>query len=200
MRILDREDVAGDAALHVARAAPVDAAVLDRGRPGIVAPALAVADRDHVGMAVEQQRAAAARALPGGDDVGAAFIATVDRAIAGMLLELFPVGLPHVDVEADVGQVFGQIGLDRRFVAGDARDRDHLLQEVDRLVAVLVDQREHVLPGFIAHGRSPNPIVGIFFEIAADAGRLRRRLPGSAAGRRARCPRESKSRYPATLR
>ena len=42
LEVLHGEDVARDAALHVAGTAPVDAAVLDRRRPRIVAPALAI--------------------------------------------------------------------------------------------------------------------------------------------------------------
>ena len=49
------EDMAGDAALHVAGAATVDATILDRGGPGIIAPTLTVANRDHVRVSVEQQ-------------------------------------------------------------------------------------------------------------------------------------------------
>src|SRR5262249_28555857 len=111
LEILDREDVARDAPLHVARSAPVDAAVLDRGRPGIVAPAFAVADRDDVRMPVEQQGAPAARAFPGGDDVGPALVAHGHGNVAGVLLQLVPLGLPHVDGETNVAQVFGEISL-----------------------------------------------------------------------------------------
>src|SRR5581483_6895596 len=43
LEILHRQHVAGDAALHVAGTAAVDTAILDRSRPGIVAPTLAIA-------------------------------------------------------------------------------------------------------------------------------------------------------------
>src|SRR6185437_11863927 len=132
--VLDRHDVAGDAALHIARPAPVDAAILDRGRPRIVAPAFAIADRNHVGVAVEQQRAAATGAFPGRDDVGATLIAAIDRDIAGVLLELFPVAFPHVDLEPHLGEIVGEEFLNITFVAGDARDRNHLLKKLDRLL------------------------------------------------------------------
>src|SRR5215467_4139844 len=52
--VLDGHDVAGDAALHIARATAVEFAILDQRRPRIVAPAFAIADGNDVGMAIEQ--------------------------------------------------------------------------------------------------------------------------------------------------
>src|ERR1051326_1015803 len=52
--VLPGHNVAGDAALHIARAAAIEFAILDRRRPRIVAPAFAIPDGDYVGMALEQ--------------------------------------------------------------------------------------------------------------------------------------------------
>src|SRR5262249_36922434 len=52
--VLHGHDVAGDAALHIARAAAIEFAILYRRRPRICAPAFAIADGDYVGMAIEQ--------------------------------------------------------------------------------------------------------------------------------------------------
>jgi hypothetical protein len=53
-------------------------------------------------VAVEQQGAATASTFPGGDDVRAALIASFHRDVAGMFLERFPIGLPHIDVKAEL--------------------------------------------------------------------------------------------------
>ena len=60
------------------------------------------------------------------DDVGPALIAAIDGPIARMLLQRLPVGLPHVDVKTDWPHMVGYELLDRRFVAGDARNGDHV--------------------------------------------------------------------------
>src|SRR6516164_4838504 len=49
------EDRGRGAAFHVAGAAPVDAAVNQRPAPGVLRPALAVANREHIDMAVERE-------------------------------------------------------------------------------------------------------------------------------------------------
>src|SRR6185312_2394079 len=154
---LHRQDMAGHPAFHVARTTAVDAAVLYRRRPGVVAPAFAVADRDDVGVAVEQKRMPAALALARADDVGPTLIAALDRPIAGVLLERLPIGLPHVDIETDAVHVVGYKSLNGRLVAGDARNRHHLAQELDRLILVPVDCVEDGLPAFAAH--SPNSML-----------------------------------------
>src|SRR6185295_3599840 len=50
-----RHDVAGNAALHVGGPATIHATVLDRGRPGVIAPSFATADRNDVGVSVQEQ-------------------------------------------------------------------------------------------------------------------------------------------------
>ena len=65
---LGRVDHARDAALHVARAAPVQVAVADLGPIRVARPALARVGRDDVDVAVQEQALAAARAgEPGGE-------------------------------------------------------------------------------------------------------------------------------------
>src|SRR5262249_32659908 len=48
-------DMAGNAALHIGGTASIDAAVLDGGGPGVVAPAFATANRNDVGVPVQEQ-------------------------------------------------------------------------------------------------------------------------------------------------
>src|SRR5262249_62133892 len=48
-------DMAGHAALHVGGTSAIDAAVLDGGGPGVVAPAFATANRDDIGMPIQEQ-------------------------------------------------------------------------------------------------------------------------------------------------
>src|SRR5262249_4636793 len=126
LQVLNREHVAGDAALHVARAPAVDASVLDLGRPWFVAPALAVTNGNDVSMAIEQQGAAAAGSLEVRDDVRAILVATINRTVAGMLLQLIPVRLPHIDLKTDLLEVCVHVLLNGGFVAGHARNRDHV--------------------------------------------------------------------------
>src|SRR6202167_259209 len=104
-------------------------------RPRIVAPALASAHWNDVGVAIEQKRPAAARALQHADDVGSPLIATLDRAIAGVLLERFPVGFPDIDLEANLAHGVRDELLNLRLIPCDARNGDHLPQTVDGLVA-----------------------------------------------------------------
>src|SRR5262249_40532390 len=124
--------MAGNAALHIGGTASIDAAGFYGGGPGVVAPALAPANWDDAGIALQEQRTPAARALQRCNDVWASFIASVHGYIGWMLLQRFPVRFPHVDIEADLSHVVGEKLLDLRFIPGDAGDGDHLLQKSDR--------------------------------------------------------------------
>ena len=134
-----------------AEPAPIDAAVLDRGRPGIVAPSFPAADRDDVGVPVQEQRPPPARALQRRDDVRPPFVPPVDGTISGVLLELLPIRFPHVDVKAELRQIVRQKLLDLRLIAGDAGYRDHLLEEADRLLTLIVDLFEKLLADARVH-------------------------------------------------
>src|ERR1700722_2657046 len=151
LEILYGEDVTRGAAFHIAGAAPIYASFLDARRPRIVAPALPGAHWNHVGVAIEQKRPATAGALQYSDDVGSPLIATLDRPITGVLLERFPVGLPHVDLEANLAHGLRDELLYRRLIPRDARNGDHLPQKVDRLVAASVDLVEDFLMVGIGH-------------------------------------------------
>jgi len=73
-----------------------------------------------------------------------------------MLLELFPIRFPHVDIEADLRHVICKKRLDLGFVASDAGDGNHLLQKRDRFVAAIVDFFQKGLGGIRAHWRYPH--------------------------------------------
>src|SRR3982074_3599647 len=51
----NRHDMTGNAALHVGGPAAVHATILDRSRPRVIAPSFSAADRDDVGVSVQQQ-------------------------------------------------------------------------------------------------------------------------------------------------
>src|SRR3954469_22484974 len=93
-----------------------------------------------------------------------------------MFLELFPIGLPHIDVEPDFGHVLRQKRLDLRFIPGDAGDNDHVAQESDRLVAALVDLFEKLLTRVALHVCRPSR--GSFYKNigAAACAFVRRRV------------------------
>src|SRR6185437_98612 len=145
----DCENVAGNATLHVTGTAAIDAALLHLRRPGIIAPALAVAHWDDISVPVQQKRTAATRALPRRDNIGPALIALFDGDVAGVFLQLFPARLPHIDVETDLLQVAVEEGLDLAFVAGDARDRNNVLKKLDRFILVGVDSIQDRLSGLV---------------------------------------------------
>src|SRR5262249_11529396 len=157
----DRHDVTRDTALHVGRATPVDAAILDLGRPGVVAPSFSAADRDDVGMSVQEQRAPSARALQDRNDVRPSLVASVDRYLWGMFLQLLPVRFPHVDVEAELLHVVGKKLLDPGFVPGDAGDGNHVLEKGDGLLPTGIDLLENLFAGARTHSRSSKiPVSG----------------------------------------
>src|SRR5262249_34105427 len=151
-----RHNVAGDTTFHVGGAAPIDAAVLDGGGPWIIAPSLAATDRDDIGMAVQEQRASPARALQCGDDVGPSFVASINGPVPRMLLQLFPICFPHIDIETDLRHVICKKLLDLGLVTGDAGNSDHLLQKRDRFVAAVVDLFQKRLRAIRAHLRCPH--------------------------------------------
>src|SRR5262249_29506732 len=159
-------------------AATIETAVFHRRRPGIVAPAFAVTNRDYVGMAVEQHRAPAAGSLPRRDDIGAPLITAINRDIAGMLLERFPIRFPHVDLKVELLQIIGKERLDSAFITGDAGDSHNLLEEFDRLIPTGVDCFENLLSG-LAHLIAPYELRGFrvsslsMYAIDSEAG-LRR--------------------------
>src|SRR5262245_9044266 len=153
--------MAGNAALHVGGTASIDAAVLDGGGPRVVAPAFATANRNDVGVPVQEQWTPPARALQRCNDVRASFIASVHGYIGWMLLQRFPIRFPHVDIEADLSHVVGEKLLDLRFIPGDAGDGDHLLQKSDRFFTAVVDLLHKCLVETRTHLRSPkNPVAG----------------------------------------
>ena len=78
---LGGDDGGGQPALHVAGAAPVDAATVDFAAEGVAGPAMA--DLDHVVMAVEMDAVARAGALHPRDEVPARMAVAVARRAIG---------------------------------------------------------------------------------------------------------------------
>ena len=152
-----RHDMGGDAALHVGGATAVDAPVLDLAAPGVLAPPFLPADRYHVDVAVQQKRTPAPGALQGGDDIGTPLVSDVDRTVSRVFLELFPVGLPLVDFEAEVSKVIPHEVLNRPFLPGDAGDGDDFLQELDHVIALFVDRIQESLLFIRRHLRQSFP-------------------------------------------
>ena len=112
------DDHRGDAALHVARAAADDAAVANLRVEGIVVPAVLAPRRDHVDVAVEQQRAAAARAAQARSELRAPVEADPARRAERMARHVLRRRLPHFDLGARGPQAGGKVLLERGLVAG----------------------------------------------------------------------------------
>jgi hypothetical protein len=118
------EDRGRGAAFHIAGAAPVDAAVDQRPAPWVLRPAIAVADREHVDMAVEREVAARLPGRERRDDVRHRLLWR-DHAI----LDATPVKQP-ADVSGRRPRIPRRVG---------ARAADEPAQKIDQHVAVALD-------------------------------------------------------------
>ena len=136
-----REGLGDDAALHVGRAAAPDALAVDL--PGERAPARPVgrvARRHDVDVAVEDQRPAAARALPHADGVLAPGL---DREQVDLAAR---VPVDRGDEPGHVALAADHLVVDLPGVLGvDALDLDGRRQGLDELASILVDHLHHAV-------------------------------------------------------
>ncbi len=145
---LGRDDRGGEAALHVAGAAAIDAVALDFGAEGIAGPA--VADLDHVVMAVEMHAVAGGGAFAARDHVPA----RMGGAVAGRAF-----GADQIDGEAVPAEPFGEIFADFQIVAArwvERGDANQVLRQRDKVVAPLVDLADDPVVGCVGHGPDAN--------------------------------------------
>ncbi len=150
---LGRQRHAGDAALHVACSAAVDAPVLDDRGERVVRPALARLDRDDVDVAVQEERPAAAGAREARDELRA----TREREPLRdhrMRRERRDVRFPGLHGRAGLLEPRGEVALQCRLVAraraGLAHGRvepDQRAQQLDELVLAPGDLVAHRLLG-----------------------------------------------------
>ena len=157
-RRLPREHLGGDhhgrhPALHVARAAAVQAGAAPRGLMGRRGPGRGVARRDDVDVAVEQQAGAVAAAA--GEARGKLRAPREVEAVGHLAAAGHDLGAGHPDVDVGAGgaQALGDRGLERRLVAAGARGRvegDELLGEGDHVVCAALDGLHHG-PFLIGH-------------------------------------------------
>ncbi len=130
----ERHRLGGDGVLHVVRAAPVDAPLVNLSTEGWVGPGPFVLDRHHIGVRQEKQ-ARRARAAAQRRDV----VAAIRR------------GQEDVAVDAVCGELVAQQLGGGKFVAGrhdpgaDGGDTDECLAEVDDLLAGRLDRGEQVV-------------------------------------------------------
>ncbi len=128
---LGGDDGGGQPAFHVAGAAPVDLAVDQFTAKGVVGPA--VADLDHVGMAVEMHAIARAPAFAACDDVPArVFVAVAGRAVGADQFGFKPRS-PQTPVQIVADRA---IIASRRVQRGDA---DQVLGQRDQVIAPVGD-------------------------------------------------------------
>jgi hypothetical protein len=118
---LGGHDDAGQAALHVLHAVAVQAIALEARRPRIALPA--AGERVDVGVAVEHEAGAAARAAQGRDRLEAAGL-----------------DLLQIDVVASPSEELLEEQRDRRFLGLEARDSDQVAGQVDQLARVDMGQ------------------------------------------------------------
>ncbi len=131
-----RDDGSGEAALHVAGAASIDAAVLHDAGIGVDRPAFA--GLHHVDMRVEMHRGAVAASVEPGNDVGARVAVRIARRV-----------LPpdELGLEAPLPQPVGdEFGAGRVGFAGRVHRRkaDQVGCEGDEFVAAVVDGAEEL--------------------------------------------------------
>ena len=128
------DDAGGKPALHVAGAAPVDAVAVQLCAEGIARPAMA--NLDHVVMAVEMHAVARTRPLQAGDKVPARIGIAVTRCA---------LGADKLHAEAGRQQPGGQIVADpavilpRRVQRGNA---DEILRQADQVLAPGIDGKK----------------------------------------------------------
>ena len=109
---LGRDHHRGDPALHVARAAADQAVALDAGAELLRRPG------HDVDVAVEQQRAAAARAAEARRELRAALEADAVRGRERVAGDVLARGLPDLDLGARRAQPLGQVGLQLGLLPG----------------------------------------------------------------------------------
>ena len=136
-----------DAALHVDRAAPVDA-VADALTPDLVGPERRIAGLDDIDVALHHQRPAAAGAWHGRDEVRSSFIPLLLADVEDVLRDLVAGRLPAVDLPAAILHRRLDDVLHRALVQGDAGNACEGQQQVGNLVAVGIDPAVDA----IAHG------------------------------------------------
>ena len=146
---VERADGAG---LHVAGAAAIHLAVLDDRRERRRLPELERAGRDHVAMALQDQRFAAlgGRAVGAHHRAGAGEV-VLDRAEAAQILEVVDVDMPVVDLIAAFAQEIAHHVLARAFRAARRRDRDEVARGRKLSVEAAVDGVQNPLLRFGIH-------------------------------------------------
>jgi len=130
----ERDDAA---ALHVHRAAPIDAVALDGRAPRVARPLADVVDRNDVGVAVEDQPSPAPAPAAGGDDVGPTGVVRPRGDEGSVAAELGRVRLPHVELDVQAPQLRLEPARAVALLAGHALERDRLAQELDHPRAVV---------------------------------------------------------------
>ena len=140
---LDGYDRGGEPALHVARAAAIDAAVSHHALERIDGPA--VSRLDHVDMRVEMHAGAWAFALSASDHIGTRIAVCVAR---------FALATNIFDVETGFRQSVAnefcarRVGFTRRI---DRRKADQVAGELNEVVLACGDRFQHGLHGGIDH-------------------------------------------------
>ena len=121
---IERVKRGNGAGLHVAGAAAIEPAIFDDGPERRTFPHVERAGRHDVAMALEDERSPGLLCGPIGPDDGAgAREISLDRTVAGQVLEVVLIDDPVVDLVAALAQQPRHHVLARRFLAARARNR-----------------------------------------------------------------------------
>ena len=136
-----RKDVEDEAGLHVARAAAIHPAVLDRGLERIARPHLVRPFGHDVDMAVQDQRRPfRAGRPPGADHVPGVVVILGMRRVARQVLQVVDLDLPAIDAQPVLLEQAGHHVLRRRLVEARRGDLHQIGQHLGLVVEPAIDR------------------------------------------------------------
>ena len=150
---LQRHQCNAGAALHVGRAASVDAAVGDISTVRVMRPVRVGVDRHGIDVAVENEGLAATRALARGDDVVAIAVAVLDRHIGRVGTEGILVWCPGIDLNIKAANLLFEPVGERAFCAHHAGDAHRLRHHLGQPLALGLGRREKRLHQIVVSSR-----------------------------------------------
>ena len=151
----DRADPRDQAALHIRRAAPVEAAVRPRRAEGRIGPDALVTGGHDIDVAVDGDGSAAARACEDADDIRATGEGRLLRDIFRVVAEVGVLRLPDIHVHTHRAQHLRHQVLHEPFLAGDARPLHRRLDAGDGRLEFGLDRVEHPSFGIGKHAHPP---------------------------------------------
>ena len=137
---VEREDIGGKPRLHVAAAAPVKPVAVDARREGRIRPHVKRTGRDHVDVAIQDERAALLFFRPmGSNHVERIVVAHLNRRKPWMVLDLVHVNHPTVHRVSPLGEGAIDEVLGGVLLPSERGKADQLLGECNLALEAIVD-------------------------------------------------------------